>query len=43
MLIRLTQVLAVVGVGLIGQAQQPSVQAVLLQNARLIDGTRAPP
>jgi imidazolonepropionase-like amidohydrolase len=42
MFVRLGLVLAAIGVGLIARAQQPA-QAVLLRNARLIDGTGAAP
>jgi imidazolonepropionase-like amidohydrolase len=42
MSVRLGLVLAVVGVGLIAQAQQPTAQAVLLRDVRLIDGTGGP-
>jgi imidazolonepropionase-like amidohydrolase len=44
MFFRVTLVLAGMGVGLIARAQQPSAAAtVLLRNARVIDGTGAPP
>jgi imidazolonepropionase-like amidohydrolase len=43
MVARLILVLAVVGVGLLARAQQPSVQSVLLRDVRLIDGTGAAP
>jgi imidazolonepropionase-like amidohydrolase len=43
MVARLILVLAVVGVGLIARAQQPSVRSVLLRDVRLIDGTGAAP
>jgi len=42
MFVRLGLVLAAIGAGLIARAQQPA-QAVLLRNARLIDGTGAAP
>jgi imidazolonepropionase-like amidohydrolase len=42
MVARLIVALAVVGVGLISRAQQPSTQTVLLRDVRLIDGTGAP-
>jgi imidazolonepropionase-like amidohydrolase len=44
MFLRLTLVLAGVGVGLVARAQKPSTaQVVLLRGVRLIDGTGAPP
>jgi imidazolonepropionase-like amidohydrolase len=44
MFLRLTLVLAGMGVGFVARAQQPSAaQMVLLRDVRLIDGTGAPP
>jgi len=44
MFLRLTLVLAGLGVGLVARAQKPSApQVVLLRGVRLIDGTGAPP